>query len=48
MSWPVPGLKQVIWFANTLMVKLIVAIDGALGTSRLFPVSAVLVAQRPG
>ncbi len=45
--WPVPGFKQVIWFANKVMVRLIVAIDGALGTERLFPVTSVIVAQRP-
>jgi len=47
MSWRVPGLKQAIWLANKLMVKLTVAIDDALGTPRLFPVSTVLVARRP-
>ncbi len=45
--WPVPGFKQVVWFANKIMVRLIVAIDDALGTKRLFPVTSVMVAQRP-
>jgi SAM-dependent methyltransferase len=45
--WPVPGLKHLVWFANKLMVRLIVAIDNAVGTKRVFPVSSVIVAQRP-
>src|SRR5262249_2895030 len=45
--WPVPGFKQVVWFVNKLVVRLIVAIDDALGTQRLFPVTSVIVAQRP-
>jgi SAM-dependent methyltransferase len=46
-TWPVPGLRQLAWLLNTLVVRLLVALDSLARTPCLFPVSAVIVATRP-
>jgi len=45
--WPVPGLRKLVWLANTLVVRLVVALDSATRTNHLFPVSSLIVARRP-
>lgn len=46
-TWPVPVLRQAAWLVNKALVRLVVALDSVARTSRLFPVSCLIVARRP-